>query len=399
MKYLAVLVLVNGISYIASIVMSHLYNPEFFGLLMSYIAIGNIIALISCLGIPEYSLRELSLNNKKISFSALILSLTVSLFLSFIWPLPFDALKLVIFFVSIASVVVSYICVVLKFKYRAVELALIQKIVNVFKIILLVITVLVFYLEPTRVNSVLAVSITNFVLLFFIVIFFAFHIKKYKLLYHFNFRSLGVKKEALLFFVNEISFFFSYQAAILIMGQRGWLTEVANYSLAILIMSACGLLINAIFNSMLLSDFYKLFTVNAKASFTHIEKFLKVALIVCLPLAITLYICIEFIYPMIFDLEKYPELVSLTQLFILPILIKLIYSPLGMAMNLKETIVYKNKVLVSVGLFTFIATYLLSDFYGSKGALFAFTISEVIILIAYIIAYAKLKANYIDITS
>lgn len=391
MKYLILLILVNGLSYIASIVMSHLYSSEYFGLLMSYIAIGNVIALIACLGVPEYSLRELSLNNKKVSISALIMSLCIAIILCFVWPLPFNSLKLTLLVISITSVLVSYVCVVLKYRARVVELAFIQKIINVFKIVLMIITSLVFYIEPIQINSGISISITNVLVLVIVLVFFTIHIKNYKSLYEFKSKSLGIDKEALLFFVNEISFFFSYQAAILIMGQRGQHIEVANYSLAVLILSGCGLLINAVFNSMLLSNFYKLFATDKQRSFFYIEKFLRLALFICIPLMLILWIFIKLFYPLVFDLDKYPELISLTLLFIFPIVIKLIYSPLGMTMNLKNTLIVKNKILISVGLFTLVSTYFLSAHYGAIGAIFAFSISESIILVAFALTYKKLK--------
>ena len=62
MKYLILLIITNGFSYVASILLSHLYSAEQFGIIIGYITIANLISLLASLGIHEYSLRELSQN-------------------------------------------------------------------------------------------------------------------------------------------------------------------------------------------------------------------------------------------------------------------------------------------------------------------------------------------------
>ena len=64
-------------------------------------------------------------------------------------------------------------------------------------------------------------------------------------------------------------------------------------------------------------------------------------------------------------------------------------------MNIEAIIVFKNKVLITVGIITVICTYYLSKLYGVEGALYAFAISELIILFAYIFGYNQLKKKEI----
>ena len=175
------------------------------------------------------------------------------------------------------------------------------------------------------------------------------------------------------------------------MGQMGMNKAVATYSLSTLLLSSCGLLINALFNSMLLSNFYKLFSDNKEQAFSFVEKYIRYGIVAALPVTIILFFAVGLIYPLLFDTNKYPDLIRLTSLFVFPIVIKLLYSPIGMTMNLEAIIVFKNKVLIIVGALTVISTYFLSKSFGVEGALYAFGISELVILFAYIFGYNQLK--------
>ncbi len=395
MKYLTLLIITNGFSYIASILLSHLYSAEYFGIIINYITIANLISLLACLGIHEYSLRELSQNETRIDLSSILLSLAITIILSAAWPVPNDQMKFVLVAVSFPSVLIAYSCVILKYRAKVVELALTQKIVNLFKVILLLITAILHFIFASEVNNPTAISIANIIILTSVCLYFIYHLKKYKQFYNLKLNHFGFKKKSLNFLISDLSYLFTYQAAILIMGQMGMHKAVATYSLATLLLSSCGLLINAFFNSMLLSNFYKLFGNNKVQAFNFVDKYIGRTIFAALPIAIILYFAVGLIYPLLFDTQKYPDLIKLTTLFIFPIIIKLLYSPIGMTMNIETIIVFKNKVLITVGIITVICTYYLSKLYGVEGALYAFAISELIILFAYIFGYNQLKKKEI----
>ena len=110
MKYLILLIITNGFSYVASILLSHLYSAEQFGIIIGYITIANLISLLASLGIHEYSLRELSQNETPLDLSSILLSLVITAVLSLAWPLPNDQMKVVLFAVSFPSVLIAFSC-------------------------------------------------------------------------------------------------------------------------------------------------------------------------------------------------------------------------------------------------------------------------------------------------
>ena len=391
MKYLILLIITNGFSYVASILLSHLYSAEQFGIIIGYITIANLISLLASLGIHEYSLRELSQNETPLDLSSILLSLVITAVLSLAWPVPNDQMKVLLFAVSFPSVLIAYSCVILKYRSRVIELALTQKIVNIYKVLLLLVTAILLFGFAQEINNPKAVTISNIIVLASVTAYFIYHIKKYKKYYNFKITNFGFKKKSLNFLISDLSYLFTYQAAILIMGQMGMNKAVATYSLSTLLLSSCGLLINALFNSMLLSNFYKLFSDNKEQAFSFVEKYIRYGIVAALPVTIILFFAVGLIYPLLFDTNKYPDLIRLTSLFVFPIVIKLLYSPIGMTMNLEAIIVFKNKVLIIVGALTVISTYFLSKSFGVEGALYAFGISELVILFAYIFGYNQLK--------
>lgn len=383
MIYLLAVIAINGLSYLATIYLGNALEPVLWGKIANGISLASTIAVFSSLGRAEYDLREVSLKGEKVEISSIVFSVLLVCLISVFYSVLADAIDgYFLISLGVLTLLEIFFNVPLKVTHSFIQLAMVQRISNAFKIFL--------WLSFLLFGSI-NLSITISVFLVIMAAYSVWHLYKFSAYYHFSISKRWFEKGALRFLLNGLSQVVYYQSAILIMGFYGMYAEVATYSLGILLVSGVALVTNAYFNSMSLAAFYKMYAANPSKAMREIREKMVICLLICLGLLVVLIGIVYCLYPLIFNLDKYPELQTLSALFIIPALLKLLYAPCGMMMNLQEWIAYKNKVYLITALSCVVLTLVLVKPFGVYGAFVAFALSELFIMVAFIGQFIKFE--------
>lgn len=383
MQYLCILITINLASYIATIYLSHILTVEDYSQLVLALTVSSLVAVISLLGRSEVMLRRISQTDYKIPVTAIISSITLSLLIYFIYFVTYNPSFLFLCFLIILTIIaitVAFSSSTLKYQSKTMQLAITQKANNIYKLIVALICLY-------GVLDFSIVSISVMVLIYFCFFFYHFFYSSKD-----NYQFFGCKfslydKEALPFLIDGIAFLFYFQASIFVFGYYGMDYELAVYSLALLPISAYTLIFNGYFNSLIQSKFYTLASKSKNKSIAYLKKTLKYQSL-AIPLIVLSYLILVFcLVPLLFDIDKYPDLIKI-MLFLFPVvLFKFYTSPLGNFMNLEENIKLKNLICIIGAVVGFIISLVAIKLFAVLGAVISTIAIELYLFSAYLTVF------------
>lgn len=382
MQYLCILIAINLASYIATIYLSHILTVEDYSQIVLALTVSSLVAVFSLLGRSEVMLRRISQSDYQIPVTSIISSIALSLLIYFIYFVIYNPSWLFLCFLivlTIIAITVAFSSSTLKYQSKTMQLAITQKANNIYKLIIAL--VCLYGVLDYSIVSIVSISIMLLIYLFFFFYHFFYSSKD-------NYQFWGCEftfydKEALPFLIDGIAFLFYFQASIFVFGYYEMDYELAVYSLALLPISAYTLVFNGYFNSLIQSKFYKLSSTSKNKSMTYLKRTLKYQSL-AIPLIVLSYLILVFwLAPLLFDLDKYPNLIEV-MLYLTPVvLFKFYTSSLSNFMNLKENIRLKNVICIIGAIVGFIFSLLTIKLFAVFGAVISTIAIELYLFSAY----------------
>lgn len=381
MQYLCVLIAINLASYIATIYLSKELSVENYSQLILVLTVSSLISTISLLGRSELMLRRISQSDYLVPITAIISSIGLSLIIFSTYILlytPSSMYSLLLISLTLISIIVSFSSSMLKFKSKTIQLAITQKVNNIYK--LMVAIVCFFGVASYQEKSL-------FIIILLYIVFFIYHfLFSCQSNYQFSKSKISLyDKDGLPFLVDGVVFLFYYQASIFVFGYYGMGYELALFSLALLPISAYSLVFNAYFSSLTQAKFYRLASKSNIEAIKYLNKILKYQVYIVPILIVSYFILLEWIIPRVFDLNKYPDLVRIMTFIFPMILLKFFSSSLSIYMNLKENIKIKNFICIVAGIVGLFMSLLFINVWGLNGAVITTLFVELIIFIGFFV--------------
>lgn len=373
MLYLIVIIIVNTLSYIANIILSNILTVKDYATIASDFSIAAFIATIAILGRPEYDLREMSLNSGKINYYSILLSMIIALLFCSAFQSSFTS----IFLLSMIFIAVAFLSSGLKYKKQYILLGIIQKPINIIRVVLPVIIL------SSGIGFKISYHMSIFGVLTLVMLCVLVFINKHKDIFQASGNWMP-NKNSIRFLMNEIAFTLYFQIGIIILTLYNKGHDVAIYSLAsLLVVSSFGLLINAYYISYFTPIFYEKLNQNPCQAHKLLHQKVKQNLLLLPILVFLILLIIYYITPALIDLNKYHGLSNILFILAISVVFKFMYSPISSFMNLEKNIRIKNLALISASVSGLILALILAPYFGALGASIAYCITELIIFVFF----------------
>lgn len=393
MRYSLYILIISAIGYSTTIFLSHELSVVDFGNIIFTIAVIGTIANLCLLGYNEFYQRAyFSKGILPNSFAILTsLALLVPALAIFSWASDtiFTELLSVALPLGIAIILGEYLAIFYRKDEKYLLLAITAKPLSLFTI-LVAIECLAFNINK---NTTFIAAITTVAIHIFM---FAYsnnghmEFSKSKFLIH--------RKNAFQFFINSNLFLLQVQFGILVLGAYGFSDLIGEFALSYVVVNAASLILSSYFSVYRQAKYYQEIGKSEKNSLIFLVENIFAAIIVAILMVVCSIPIVNFVYPILFDLEKYPNLINLSNMMVLIVLVKCVQAPLASLLNTEDTI-KKKKYIFGVGyLIGWIVSYALAAKFSTLGVLMGSLTGELIIAIVIVAIFnRKIQKNYLSI--
>ncbi len=197
---------------------------------------------------------------------------------------------------------------------------------------------------------------------------------------------------ALPFFANEVSHFIYYQSDILVLTFYGFTEDVANYSLAVVFMTAALIVPTTLYNRYIATIFYGEYR---ESKFLGCQLLIKHAwsmVALCSLGLLIYYYCGKKIISFIVS-SQYTLLYDYMDILIVPVIVKSIYLPLALFFDIEPFPVLKSKVFMGAALANIVLNMCLVPWYGAFSAAWATLFCECLIFSFLVYFFMKFRAR------
>ncbi len=197
---------------------------------------------------------------------------------------------------------------------------------------------------------------------------------------------------ALPFFISDVSHFVYYQSDILVLTLYGFTEEVANYSLAVVFMTAALIVSTTLYQKYIATIFYARYRLS---KFSGCQLLIKHALgmagLSFLGLLIY-YFWGEKIISFIVS-SKYTLLYDYMDILIVSVVVRYIYSPLALFFDIENFPALKSKVFMGAALVNIVLNLCFVPWYGAFAAAWATLFCESLIFSCLVLFFIKFRTR------
>lgn len=359
-------------------------SKELFGEYSEFIFLMNIFVTSASLSIDIQMVRSQLKGDKDFEPYYFQIGLVINSILSLVYILVLSAIALddyfFSFFIIVSQFVIVFISSIFQIKKLYVYMSIILNLANVLRLIF--ISFIVFFLDIQDVNYIVNgyIIIHVMVLLLSVICFyFVFDDVKFNLC-RFSINDWSSKrfKGLILLAIAPILHMMIYQSDIVLLSHSQPSVVVAEYGLALTIITGIYYFPSLIFNKYILP--YSLEIGNGgRVGYKPILSYFIFSAIFTL----IVFILSDFMYLLLFT--EYINSVFVLKLLLVGVFFRLLSIPLGSALNAESKIKKKIYTMAFVATFNFILNYIYIPKFGIDAAIYTTILSEIILFSFYLI--------------
>lgn len=384
MKYTLQISIVNALVYLTVAYLSRRLGPELYGQLVYTLSVTSVLSFLFIFGRTELELREHFGAGKRPNIAPVFLSvclLVIALACAKLLYSKFDSHFLLLAIpMGVLMIVGEYLSLFLRIKGSYTALSILGKPLNVF------------YLMVALAISVRGIAPRIDLAVAYPLAFVYVGLLCYATLGQASFNAAPgalVSRKSMPFWINSILFMLHVQAGALLLGHFNMMSELAEYSLALLVVSLGTMIFSAYFAVFLQGDFYARWTKVERAGIDFVVTGLLRAAILSAAIASAAVAGITLLYPHFFDLHQFPNLRKLSYLMVIVVVFRAIQSPLSMFMNVETYIFRKNIVTVLSYGVGWAVSMLFVPRHGAFGVFAGFVTAELLLCVFFLFYFIR----------
>ncbi|TFW16756.1 hypothetical protein E4L96_15840 [Massilia arenosa] len=378
MRYTILISIVNIIAYIAMVQLSHLFAPGEYGEIVYTTNLVSMLVFFCLIGRTEHELREAVLNRVRVNAAPLLLSgvafVALIMCIAAFYPPVSGGFVYVALPLGLSMIVSEYLSVYFRVDGRFRALAFAGKPTSLLYILLAVYILL----SGARDRALLLMAGTGLLAYGAAFVWFAWRRRAFA----FQMRAI-FDPRSIPFWLSSILFLANLQAGTLILGHLGELKAVAEYSLALMIVTVSTMIYSAYFSVYHQGTFYSKWTAGRKDALGFVLGAIRNAALLSVLIACCAFLTIRFGYQFVFDLRKYDHLLALSILMLPIVVIRAFSTALGISINLEDTIWRKNAISLGAYAAGLLVSLLFARAFGIYGIYSGFLTGESLLMFGF----------------
>lgn len=383
---LAITVFTQGLSLLGNIYFANSVDVLTYSKYVSALSIVTIVTTILMFGLPQYIVRESILNGVMTKYSqVMLISSLLTIFILFCVNVFYynNYIYCLIPFalILILSTYLSAVYQVTK-EYYKITLSQVSK--DVARLFFLS-AITLFGFKFIEVNLIVTTSIVLIILL----------INHYLILKKTRTSKVDLcdaLKSSTPFLISSLSYTIYYQSDTIVLTYYGYSVELASYALVITMMTACLVVNNTLYQTYLLPIFYSLYKKSPREARALSLKFFYITMLLITPFLIIYHSYSADFFSMFVN-KKYIYFMDYMNVIVYGVIIRYIYSPLGLYMNLKDNVSKKSYILVVAVIMNVTLNMVFVPLYGPKTVTYTTVMTETAVMAGFFIIFYLNKSQ------